>query len=204
MTKSDYLIHCGVTKKWHEKSFSDFDNDSLAKKEVLEYLKNHKSAFNKGIGLFLYGNNGVGKTLLLNLSFMQLIEKEYRVRIIALSDLVSLFMNAWYNDADLQALNYIKRVPFLGIEELNKEYKKFSKLSDDSTNSPAIQAIDSILRFRLQNCLPTWFTSNTQPADVKEHYTNDIVSMLNEMVYPILVKGEDKRKTFDLRKEIGL
>jgi DNA replication protein DnaC len=185
----DYYNYCGILPHWHEATFDQFVNDAKALSVVTKYLDNPKQAISDGVGFFLYGANGTGKTLLMNCAFKQLIKSGYTVRIISMSSLITEFSNSWYDKEAKRALNrMLRKTHFLGIEEIGKEFR--------SQNSDlGIVALDHILRIRVQMNLPTWITSNKEPSSLASFYTEDIASMLRQHCVSLQVKGADFRKT---------
>lgn len=187
-SKTELYLRSGILPKWHDKTLDDFTNDTEAKKVVTNYLKNHKQALSDGVGLFLHGANGTGKTLLMNTAFKELMELRYRVQIITMSGLITKFTSGWYDAEERRGLQRIlQTVHFLGIEEVGKEFRS-------QNNDLSVTVFDHIVRTRVQMKLPTWFTSNKSPTDVTTVYTEDIASMLREVSVPVKVKGEDYRR----------
>ena len=180
--------HSGILPKWHEKEFKDFVNDPVTLKKILRYIDKADTNLKKGVGLYLYGSNGRGKTLLMNLSFKAFLEKGYTVKIISLSSLITKFVAGWYSPEEKRDLQRtLCTVDFLGIEELGKEFR--SKESD-----LGVMVFDNILRLRVQSNLPIWITSNTPPNEISEKYSIGISSMLLESCVEVPVNGEDFRK----------
>lgn len=198
MTKAEYYLQCGIYKKWHTVTLAKFTNDKKALRRVKNYLRRNQTMFKRGTGIYLYGSNGVGKSHLLNASFKVLIEKEYSVKVIPLSDLISMFTSAWYSDDSKHQLSLLKEVQFLGIEEIGKEFRTTFKDADSKNEDLIVTVLDTILRYRLQNSLPTWFTSNLTPSALESSYSTDIFSMMKESAIPILVNGEDYRNLINL------
>jgi DNA replication protein DnaC len=181
-----YYLSCGIFKKWHDKTLDDFVNDIDAKKTVLKYLKNHKAYKKDGVGLFIWGANGVGKSLLLNTSFIELINLRYKVRIVDFSELITSFANGWNDKDDREVLRELKNCDFLGIEEIGKEF-------NSRESELAKTVLDNVLRYRVQNCKPTWFTTNLKPSEIKIRYKEDTYSLLKEACIPVQVLGSDYR-----------
>ena len=71
----EYYLHCGIKSAWHEKSLKDFTNDTEAHAYVVKYLKKASAAAKDGLGLYLWGSNGTGKSHLMNCSFKELISQ---------------------------------------------------------------------------------------------------------------------------------
>lgn len=185
-TEEGYYLSCGILQKWHTKSFKQYTNDDVALEKIQSYLSKHEKFRAEGVGIFLYGANGTGKSHLLNCAFKELIKLRYKVRITSFSSLISSFIQGWYETDRESVIRDLKRADFLAIEELGKEFKsKESEL--------AKTVLDNILRYRIQMNKPTWITSNNKPSDLESAYSVDISSMLKESCIPLQVTGKDYR-----------
>lgn len=196
----EYLLYCGIKVGWHEKTLRDFTNDAEALSAVKKYLKDAKEMCQKGIGLYLWGSNGTGKSLLMNCSFKKLIAENYRCRIYSMDEIVDKFTSSWYSDEEKQDLNNVLRnIDFLGIDEFGKNVDKEGK----PVFLPELvkRVMESVIRYRVQMNKPIWFASNTDPKFVKDVFSEDTASLLREAVVPICVRGEDFRKEIQKRNK---
>lgn len=190
---SEYYLHCGIKAGWHEKGLSNFTNDGKALSVVKKYLKDSKELYHSGLGLYLWGANGTGKSHLMNCSFKELISKGYRVRVCSMDEIVNKFTSSWYSDADRWELDDILRhIDFLGIDEFGKNVDK----DGNPVYLPDLvkRVMESVIRFRVQMNKPIWFASNTDPKFVKDVFSEDIASLLREAVVPVCVRGDDYRR----------
>lgn len=188
--QSKILLNCGILEKWHTKTLDDFTNDKRALKIVRDYLDNYKEAVKDGVGFCLYGNNGVGKTLLLNASFKELFEKRNKVQILSVSSLITKFTDSWYDDESRKKfISLLQNATFLGIEEIGKQIKS------ERSNEMITHVLDTVIRYRVQRNKPIWITTNIPPKQLRELYSDDIASMLNEVCVPLQIRGEDIRES---------
>lgn len=198
--EKEYFIYCGVKSKWHDKELDDFENDSEALECVTSYLKKSKLMSSKGIGLYLWGANGTGKSHLMNCSFINLIRNGYKARVYSIDEIVDKFTSSWYSDEEKHDLNNVLRnIDFLGIDE-------FGKNLDHDGNPIRLpdlvkRVLESVIRFRVQMKRPIWITSNTDPKYVRQVFSEDIASLLNEAVISVSVKGSDFRKIISKRNK---
>lgn len=190
----DYYLLCGIKSGLHDKTLDDFTNDEDALEKVKKYIRKSRSMYRDGLGLYLWGSNGTGKTHLMGCSFMELISKGYKVRLFSMDEIVDKFTSSWYSDEDKHELNNILRnIDFLGIDEFGKNVDK----DGNPVYLPDLvkRVMESVIRFRVQMNKPIWITSNTDPKYVNEVFSEDVASLLNEAVVPICVRGTDFRKT---------
>lgn len=196
----EYYLYCGIKTGWHEKTLEDFENDPEALSMVKKYLKKSKTVAREGLGVYLYGANGTGKSHLMNCSFKQLIEKGHKVRIYSMDEIVDKFTSSWYSDEDKKDLdNVLRNIDFLGIDEFGKNVDK----DGNPVYLPELvkRVMESVVRFRVQMNKPIWFASNTDPKFVKDVFSEDIASLLNEAVVAICVRGGDFRKEIQLKNK---
>lgn len=192
--KRQYLLDCGIKCAWHNKTVDEFTNDADALDAVVRYNERADEMIRKGVGLYLWGANGTGKSHLMNTAFITFIERKYRCRVFSMDDIVSHVTATWYSDEQRDAFqNMLCRVDFLGIDEFGKNV--------DADGNPlplpdlVKRVIESVLRYRVQMNKPVWITSNTDPKNVRKVFSEDVGSLLNEAVISVLVRGNDYRKT---------
>ena len=194
----EYYLLCGIKAAWHSKTLHDFTNDAKAKKIVVKYLLKEKQMLTDGIGLFLWGANGTGKTHLAMCAAQQLIADGYKVRVFSVDDVVDLFTSSWHSDEDKRTFDTVLRnTDFLFIDDFGKNLDKDGKPIE--LPDFVKRVLESVIRYRVQMHRPIWFTSNTEPSYVKEVFSEDIASLLNEAVVPVCVRGEDYRKIIQKR-----
>lgn len=193
----EYYLYCGIKTSWHEKQLSDFTNDDEALSIVKKYLSESADMKQKGIGLYLWGSNGTGKSHLMNCAFKELLHANNKVRVYSIDEVVDMFTSSWYSDEQKMELNNVLRnIDFLGIDEFGKNVDADGK----GNLAPLVKRVmESVIRYRVQMCKPMWFASNTDPSCVKEVFSEDVASLLREAVVPVCVRGEDYRKSIQKR-----
>lgn len=197
---TEYYLHCGIKTAWHTKELSDFTNDTEALEVVKRYLKNARQNAAEGIGLYLWGSNGTGKTHLMTCAMKDLISKNFVVRVFSMDEIVDKFTSSWYSDEEKRDLNSILRnTDFIAIDEFGKNVDK----DGNPVYLPDIvkRTMESVIRYRVQMNKPIWFASNTDPKFIKDVFSEDIASLLREAVVAVCVRGEDFRKEIGKRKK---
>jgi DNA replication protein DnaC len=190
--QTSHMIECGILQKWHTKNLGDYTLDPKNKVLMQRYVNDSKTPLSEGIGYYMYGSNGVGKTLCLNSVFKELMLKGHSVRIISFSALVDMYVSAWRDDAKkIEFSSIVKKPQFLAIEELGKEYANRKDDNENFVNT----CLDLVIKTRIQIGKPIWFTSNVPPDSIRTLYTEDIASMLLESCVPIKFVGDDYRRT---------
>jgi len=181
------LQQYGILPKWLDMRWEQFTNDDDALQKVLKYRDRATEIRKDGVGLYLHGENGRGKTLLVMLLLKDLFERGFRIRAVTLGRLISMYTAGWSGaEKTDEFYSFIHEPDFLEVEEVGKEYK-----SGESDLGKTV--FDTVIRYRLQCQKPLLITTNLEPKLIREVYTQDIASMLYEACLILKVSGEDKR-----------
>lgn len=200
-TKSLSLI--GIPKKFHESIIEDFrtyGNKDL--EEVQDHIARYISTMrwqkleNLG-GLFLFGSNGVGKTLIACIVAKEAYKCRYSTRRVTFVDYMSQYTLMWgarsideKESAEDNLYNNYKAVEFLVLEEVGKEV-------DSKASAPILE---DLLRYREDNGLVTVICTNLSPRDIELRYGASVSSLLRGSMTPIRIEGIDKRKEYFEKK----
>lgn len=196
------LMRRGVPKELHRKTmknFKDYGNSDLVKVRdyIQDYLDNLQENFINNKGLFLFGNNGVGKTYCASMIIKEAYINRYTSNRVTFVDYISEYTRVW--DAktsdereQAEAIFYgeYKAVEFLALEELGKELD--TKI--------VITVLEDCLRYREENGLPTIICTNLRPSEVAEKYGSSVESLIKGNLTPIKIVGSDKREEFYKRR----
>ena len=125
--------------------------------ECIDYQKNGKIPK----GLYLSGSLGVGKTYLLAAIANKLAENGIQSMMVHFPSFSVEMTGAIQNGNPNQILDQIKRVPVLMLDDIGAT-RLTSWMRDD--------VLGIILEYRMQNELPTLFSSNLSMKDLQEQY----------------------------------
>ena len=183
-----------------EASLEDFeitDGRSQAVQEASIFIssyKQHPSMFVKG--LYLVGNFGVGKTYLLGAIAKKLAEDGYDSTLIHFPSFAVEMKQAIGKDTMIQLLNKIKTAPILMIDDIGADAMS-SWIRDD--------VLGVILQYRMQEMLPTFFSSNFTMKELERHLTVTqkgdqepikamrIMERINYLSQEIMMIGQNRR-----------
>ena len=130
---------------------------------LTEFIEKYKEE-NKQKGLYLYGNFGCGKTYLIAAMMNELAKENVKSAIIFwpeyLIDLKSSF-NSEYKNEYKNKFDAIKKAPLLLIDDIGAE--SVTAWSRDEVLCP-------LLQYRMDEKLPTFFTSNLDLEALEKHY----------------------------------
>ena len=129
--------------------------------EVIKYLKEFIDNPLKGKGLYLHGNFGCGKTYLITAAFNEVAKKNIKSAIIFwpefLKHLKTLFNNGYTFE---ETINKVSKAPILLIDDIGAE---------NMTSWGRDEILCSILQYRMDQNLKTFFTSNLTIEELEIH-----------------------------------
>lgn len=168
----------------------DDDEKELNKKgmtRVYHYRDNLKKNRKEGIGLYIEGPNGVGKTFLATSLGKEALRQGFSVRFHLLSEIISLTSDSWEDKTILRTLSKLKTCDFLIIDDADKPY--YSK-----NQNYKLSLFDDLIRYRVQNLLPCIVTANVELREATETFNEALHSLLNEQSINVVLVGNDYRK----------
>lgn len=134
-------------------SFKDIYKDDKARLPIIKYFKefidNYKNS-DKPKGIYLTGSFGSGKTYLIAALFNEMAKKGEKSVLIYYPEFLRSLKASFGLDYN-ERFEYIKRIPLLLLDDIGAE--NCSNWSRDEVLGP-------ILQYRMDNHLPTFFTSN--------------------------------------------
>lgn len=151
-----YNTPVGINKS----SWSDIDKRYLKRKDTIKWLNNFKINYpdvNKG--LYLHGNFGCGKSFLVAAMLNELAKKQIRSTIVFFPEFLQELKSSFDSDFSDKLLN-VKKTPILLIDDIGAE--AISTWSRDEILCP-------ILQYRMDEKLPTFFTSNLNLEELEQH-----------------------------------
>lgn len=132
--------------------------------KIIKWLKKFYDSYQKGEklkGLYLYGNFGSGKTYLISALLNELSKLNYSVVIIYYPELIRSIKESFSSGEDFyERMGAIKKCDLLLLDDIGAE-------SVTSWNRDEI--LGTILQYRMDNKLATFFTSNLSLEDLESH-----------------------------------
>lgn len=183
-----HYVNAGIPLTYQRISWNDYIGDESVHEFCSNYVKNStsiKAYKENGIGLCLMGNNGIGKTTAICLLLKDLIAAKQKCFFTTYVKLCSMLGDSFY---DVEAKNnYNKRIlqsSFLAIDDIGKEM----------SNKLTTQAIDNILRERIQASRPTFITTNMTRSNMYDAYGKSSFSLLMEGAMMFEVDDDKDRR----------
>lgn len=190
------MAMANIPSKYWDYELKDLDQANEAVKVKLEkYCSKLDEVLEKGVGLFLVGANGVGKTLSASLIIKEALKHHYTARFTSLPEILSLSSDGHYNaKARMLYQQELIDVDFLAIDDITKTYKNTEK----QTSTYIDIQFDHLFRTRANYNLPTILTSNHTREDAlksaDEVLSSSLLSLFAEHLRDITFLGNDRRK----------
>lgn len=162
---------------------------------VTDFLKSYNET-GKGKALYLYGKFGIGKTFILAAIANELAEKEYSSMIVYVPEFVRELKNSLQDKSLEEKLNMVKTTPVLMLDDIGAE---------SMTSWVRDEVIGTVLQHRMSQQLPTFFSSNFSPDELKHHFTYSqrgekeevkaarLMERILFLASPIRLDGENRR-----------
>jgi len=158
-----YVFTFDTPVEIQDANLKDIYKDDKKRYDTIKWLTTFiKNYPNVEKGLYLHGNFGCGKTYLVAAAFNELATKKVKSAIVFWPEFLRS-LKASFNTNDFDNLyERIKKVPLLLIDDIGAE--NTTAWSRDDIFCPLIQ-------YRMENHLPTFFTSNLTLKELEEHFS---------------------------------
>lgn len=140
----------------------------------------------EGWGLYLWGDNSVGKTYAACAVLKEAMRRRYSAYCILADVLRAVYIDRSMFDADMSVVQRVETVDFLLIEDLGKEYT-------GKDSGWAELCLENLLRKRSRELRPTITTTNLTPKGFKERYRESAQAIALESMVAVQVKGPNWR-----------
>lgn len=175
--------------------FTDDENRLEAIKWLTTFIKQYdgKSRYK---GLYLTGNFGCGKTYLISATLNELAKKGHKVAIIYYPEFLRSLKETFSEDISFsERFNQIKKAELLLLDDIGAE---------TTTSWNRDEILGTILQYRMQEGLPTFFTSNLTLEELECHLaSNDregkvkarrVIERIKYLTDNIVMIAENRRK----------
>jgi len=168
-----FYMKTNIPYEYWDKDLSSFTGKETYKQEIQDYCDNIDKYYKHSIGMFLWGKNGTGKTLLSVCILKHTLSKKYKCFFVSYSEIVKLFTSGWKSDsAKFNFEKNIQNSDFLIIDDLGKEFK--------TQNNLAESILDNVIRYRRG---PTIVTSNQNAETLRTLYGDTFGNSLASLIY---------------------
>ncbi len=148
---------------------SPYNNASNILDKIKSYVENFGRKDRKCSNLLIYGDTGLGKTFLTHCIAKQLLDEGYKVFYLSSNQLFEDILGAYImrNKKELEDLyNHVFECDLLIIDDLGTEY----------TNGFVCSQLFELINDRKQNQLATIFSTNLEMPDLRDTYSERVMS----------------------------
>jgi DNA replication protein DnaC len=184
-----YVLGNLLIDYWDLTMERDWKGDPKILKRYNELVADLNQTYSKGNSIIFVGSHGNGKTMTMINLLKKAAQKGFSVLYTTLGDIVSALTQAEYSEQFLARKELIN-IDFLCIDEFDSRYWLNEKSGDLYA-----KMLESIIRVRLNNTLPTFLASNS--PNVLEGFSGAMKQSLGslfKLIETIVVVGEDNRK----------
>ena len=200
------LIECGCHKRMNVytemvnngfgKAYLNYDfttgTNTAFNQACLAYFKKFPSYYDEGIGLFLFGNHGRGKTVMETVIAKEVMlrmnpnnQNNFNMKFFLYDDLVRLSYSS-SNERELE--NIIKHTSLLVLDNIGSE------TGLNTANKSSVNLLENILRNRSMMLKPTFMSTNFDMEDLPSMYSQVIFDLIRNKFKIIFADGKDIRK----------
>lgn len=181
--------------KLKDASLKDVWKDDKNRLELIKKITKFYDNYLKGTevkGLYISGSFGVGKSYLVAALFNELAKKNVESVIVHVPELIRSIKDSFDKDYS-DRFDLVKTTPLLLLDDIGAEY--LTPWSRD-------EVLEPILQYRMDNYLPTFFTSNYRLEEIEKHFmigddkmkARRIMERIKEISEPIEVLTNNKRQ----------
>lgn len=187
LQRAKHYYVAGIGDMLQRIHYDDWTRDRSLLDSIDAYRSNAEHFIRSGIGIVAYGPPGTGKTILLVLLLKDLIrDVGIRAYYTTFGQMVSMFTAGWH---DSSARERYKRKVMLSqvlmIDDISAEYSEYQFARIE---------IDNLLRFRVQQGMPTFVTTNMSTPEFERLYTVRTMDLLVERCVEMRFEGSSYRQ----------
>ena len=193
-----HYFAANIGREYHDICLKDFDGPDTDKVVPVtqEYINNFENNFHFGLGITFTGPFGTGKTFAMTCVLKELIKQGEDVYFITFEELINIWGKSWHDDEAKRLLERrLKTASVLGLDELRT----------DPRNAGGFLAngLDSVIRHRTSNLLPTLVTTNMNREDELDQF-GKVYSLLAAKNTRVETHGHDRRMAEVRRRNFEL
>lgn len=189
-----------IPKEIKEASMKDIDSKNKDRFEIIKWLINFLETYQKQTGmkgLYLNGSFGCGKTYLISAALNELAKKDHKIAIIYYPEFLRSLKESFSNpEIYNEKFHMIRNTELLLIDDIGAE--TMTEWSRD-------EVLGTILQYRMQEKLTTFFTSNLTINELEEHFSittkgvekikaKRIIERIKQLTIEMTLVSENRRK----------
>lgn len=187
----DNLDLFDMPKEIKDASFKNIYKDDKARVPIIKYFKEFMDHYNdeeKPKGVYLNGSFGSGKTYLVACLFNEMAKRGVKSILVYYPEFLVNLKSSFSDDFE-EKRDCVKRIPLLLLDDIGAE--NTSSWSRDEVLGP-------ILQYRMENHLPTFFTSNLTIEELEEALSTTSSGVDKVKARRIIERVKQLTESFDL------
>ena len=192
------MVLFDMPKEIREAKMKNIDPSDKNRLKAIKWITNFIDEYQKNNhikGLYIHGSFGSGKTYLIAALFNEFTRQGMKTAIVYWPEYLRNLKSSFSGNYE-EKFNYIKRVPLLLLDDIGAE--NVSAWGRD-------EILSSILQFRMQEEMPTFFTSNFSTKDLETHFSisgnkmekvkaRRIMERINRLSEELEIVSENRRR----------
>ena len=178
------LDRMGVGKRWWYVTRDGMDVEGSMYPIICKYIMHIEDMAERGLGLFLMGDNDVGKTSAAVIVLKAARFAGFSCFFIREADLIDA-MRDRSTDESKHIIESATAAEFLVVDDVGKVYRTNSGFAE--------RELDNFLRKRAGDMLPTILTANIGPDKIQAIYGDSMYRLLKETTIAHVCRGKQLR-----------
>lgn len=196
----DNIYYFKINRDIKNASMGEIDTKDKNRFEVIKWIKEYLNSVKKNEehkSLYLSGNFGCGKTYLLSAMLNEIAKSGKRVAMVYYPEFLRSLKESFYDGEEYKRkFNMIKMADYLLIDDIG---------ADSVTEWSRDEVLGTILQYRMEERLGTFFTSNLNINELEEHLavaskevdrvkSRRIIERIKQLCDCLTMISENKRK----------
>ena len=170
----DNVVLFDVSKEIKNASLSNIYTNDVNRVDILKKIKSYYTNFftaKREKGIYLHGSFGTGKTYIVSALLNELAKKDVKSTIVHVPELLRGLKESFSSDYR-ERFWTLKTTPILLLDDIGAEYL---------TAWGRDEVLEPLLHYRMNENLPTFFTSNLSLEELEKHFviSNTNIDMIN-------------------------
>lgn len=183
----------GIGTTYQRLSWADYEGPQGIIDGIGRYTDNITEFARQGMGLYLSGDVGTGKTMISNLILKWLVHQGYTCFSTTFSQMIEMYTAGWTDKEEKQWFQRkFLNSQFLLLDDIGKERETKIALNEST--------FDAVLRQRVSDGRPTMITTNLTAEELQEGYGSAILSLIKEQSLEEVISGDDFRPRANKRR----
>lgn len=170
----DNVVLFDVSKEIKNASLANIYTNDVNRVDILKKIKSYYTSFfteKREKGIYLHGSFGTGKTYIISALLNELAKKNVKSTIVHVPELLRGLKESFSSDYKDRFWT-LKTTPILLLDDIGAEYL---------TPWGRDEVLEPLLHYRMNENLPTFFTSNLTLEELEKHFvlSNTSIDMIN-------------------------